>query len=117
MKKFIALIITIPSLSFATECINYQNSNKIWDCLNKQTQMVESNLKEQYQKTLRGLDVEDKKNLINSQRAWVQYKEADCHFITANISKADRTLGQAYGRNCANEKAIQRTLELKSMFN
>lgn len=116
MKNLLFLLVIFPSLSFAANCVNPENSDETWICLNKQTKTTETQLASAYQKALRGLDVEDKKNLIAAQRLWVRYKEADCNFISTNIGKTDRALGQAYGRQCANERAIQRTNELNSMF-
>ncbi|WP_239374531.1 lysozyme inhibitor LprI family protein [Snodgrassella gandavensis] len=116
MKKLLILLTIFPNLTFAANCVNPENSDETLACLNKQTQTAKIQLANAIYKTLDRFEGEDKKNFIAAQRLWVQYKEADCNFISSFVGKADRILVKAYKQQCANERAIQRAIELNSMF-
>lgn len=113
MKKTLAILLLTISTPVFADCINPEDFDATWECLNKQTQEVERRLSSTYKELLGKLDKDNKGSLVNAQRLWVKYKEADCASFAESIYMVDRMLSQAYGRQCANDHAIQREKELR----
>lgn len=81
----------LSSLLFATAahalCGQANTTLEIETCLGKQQKKVEARLNGVYQRVLKGLDQPDtefekysemKRALVEAQRAWVKFREADC---------------------------------------
>ncbi len=76
--------------SYALDCKKAVSTLEINECASIAEQKVEAKLNHVYQRVLKSLDQPDtetelysemKKKLINAQRAWVKFREADCDAV------------------------------------
>ena len=114
MYKVIIFIIFLTSNSVYADyellrkqqnsCGDFSNYRQIYGCNLKLYEKADSLMNKEYQELVTYLSGENKDNLINAQRKWITFRDADCLFsdprndehIIASANKsaclADRTL-------------------------
>lgn len=79
MKKLlVALLFVLPATAFA-EC-NQNTTDEVAMCLDKEVKQLKTKLNQVYAKAYKQTDA--KKELENSQKKWLAYKEAQCGAFT-----------------------------------
>jgi uncharacterized protein YecT (DUF1311 family) len=114
------LLMTLFFLSqatFALGCDKAITTPDINECAATEQNKVEVKLNEKYKNILQKLedtksgDVETKKALIEAQRAWVKFREADCNALYTYYR--DGTIRTVMHTGCMQNHAEQRMKELK----
>ncbi|MFS2007811.1 lysozyme inhibitor LprI family protein [Duganella sp. CT11-25] len=116
MKFSLPLLLAIWSTSsFALDCKNAVSTPDINECAAVEQKKAEDKLNKTYQDVLKSLDEgkdpETKKALIEAQRAWVKFREADCKAVyQKSIGGTIRTVMYI---GCMQNRAETRIQELK----
>ena len=113
MKK-IFLVGIFLTLNAYADCNHLKVTTEIKSCLVIQHEMLNDRLTNTYHLALSTLPKADRKNLINAQRAWVRFKEADCYAAIA--ADAGGTAASIIGLNCTNNKISAREKEIKELY-
>lgn len=103
--------------AWAEDCSKVLNAMDLEDCAAKEQKVVEARLNSTYQKLMRRLDGQEggEKNqalrqaVLEAQRAWVRFREADCRAVYTQHGGSARNL-QVIG--CLQSHAEQRLREL-----
>jgi uncharacterized protein YecT (DUF1311 family) len=116
MKLMIALLlISGAGSAYALDCKNAANTLEMNQCADIEQKQVEQKLNAVYQKTLKEFggadDAGTKAALINAQRAWVKFREADCK---AEYKKWEGgTIRSVMFSGCMQDRAQKRIKELE----
>ena len=114
MKKIILYVLFSGVANFAwANCNNASDGWKIRECLNAESKVVEGRLTQTYRTVLATYNGEPqhKQLIIQAQREWVRFKEADCK-AQAYLFQGGSSYGIAY-LACINEHAKQRENTLR----
>ena len=113
------LIAGTASAAPALDCNNAASTVDINECAAREKKAVEAKLNAAYQAALKALgDGEGaaaKKALVLAQRAWIKFREADCHALYELWS--DGTMRDVVSLNCMRRRAEQRIKELDEFEN
>ena len=120
MKHFVALLVlSLASSAYALDCKNALSTPEMNECAARELRQVETRLNKAYRAALAriatpdtpaDIQVEMKKSLVAAQRAWVTFRENECHYVyLANIGGTIRTLEHI---GCMRTHAIRRIEEL-----
>ena len=110
MKKLLLLPLLFVGSSVWANCINIDSSTDKRECLQKELNVADQKLLYTYQETLKTTSIESKQQLINAQRLWVKYKEADCFYDASRVD--DRTGFASNQISCLIKKSTSREKEL-----
>jgi uncharacterized protein YecT (DUF1311 family) len=76
------LLTTCASSAFALDCKNALSTPEINECASIEQKKVEDKLNKVYQRIVKSVDnAEAKKSLVEAQRAWVKFRDADCKAV------------------------------------
>lgn len=67
-----------------------------------------------YNKIIKKLNETDKKNLIESQRAWIKFRDLNCKFISQDPGDGGGPYENKMKLDCLIQSTIGRTKELKN---
>jgi uncharacterized protein YecT (DUF1311 family) len=91
MRKLLPLVLLICSCSaLAIDCSNAVTTPDMNECASLNQKKVEAKLNQVYQKVMKDLDKPDsegekyseyRKTLLEAQRAWIKFRDADCNAI------------------------------------
>jgi uncharacterized protein YecT (DUF1311 family) len=83
MKLMIALLLSACAGSaFALDCKNAVSTPEINECASVEQKKVEDKLNKVYQQVIKSIgEADTRKALVEAQRAWVQFREADCKAV------------------------------------
>lgn len=86
MKYLIALLLAACAGSAcALDCKNAVATPDLNECASIEQKKVESQLNQVYQRVLKSVgEADTKKALVEAQRAWVKFREADCKAVYEN---------------------------------
>jgi len=136
----LSILISLASISFAVDEYpaikkkskkQYEQNNVVsdpcestsgigqWECAQKKMEIADKKLNATY-KVLIGMlqdgfwpnGVEPKKDLIEAQRLWIKYRDANCQLV-GGISGGAPEWRSAYYENCRVEMTEKRTEELQ----
>lgn len=104
------------------DCSNAITTMEVDICASRELEIVETDLNKAYQSLMRGLTKPEpgeeenyalaRKRLLEAQRAWVTFREADCQAQYA--LHASGTIRNAIYIGCMSERATQRIKELRN---
>ena len=115
MKKIILLIALISITGSASAaCDRFTNTVDVMSCLRTENTHIEARLSATYKAILDKLSHNERDGLLQAQRLWVRFKNADC---TA-VMKRDEggTIAGIVWQSCINEKAQRREAELRELY-
>jgi uncharacterized protein YecT (DUF1311 family) len=104
-------------------CASAQTTKQINECKHRQLERADSELNATYQKVLTRLSApdalgrpqdEEKKSVVEAQRHWVKFREANCFAVWS--LNADGTVRTALNIGCLEELAVQREQQLRKWF-
>jgi len=83
MKCMIALLLAAATSSaFALDCKNAVSTPDMNECASIEQKEVEAKLNKVYQRVTKSIDeASTRKALVEAQRAWVKFREADCKAV------------------------------------
>ena len=83
MKWMIALLLAAgASSAYAVDCKNAVSTPEINECASIDQKKVEDKLNKVYQRVIKSIgEADTKKALVEAQRAWVKFREADCKAV------------------------------------
>lgn len=115
-KILLCILFSGIASSVWASCDNASNSVEIRECLNAESKIVERRLAQTYKTVLatHNNDTQYKQLIIQAQREWVKFKEADCK-AQAYIFQGGSGYGISY-LACVNEYAKQRENTLRKEF-
>ncbi|NYE60833.1 uncharacterized protein YecT (DUF1311 family) [Duganella sp. 1224] len=117
MKHLMPLLLAAcAGHSYALDCDKASSTIEINQCALQEQQKVERQLNATYQETLKVFasadDASTKTKLVDAQRLWVKFREADCQ---AEYDKwKGGTIRNVMYSGCMQERAKQRIKELES---
>ena len=89
-------------------------TSKILDCISAELDQQDSQLNEAYKKLMSKLPKDRKQSLVEAQRAWIKFREANCGFYH------DPNGGSAAhmaGNECFLNATVDRAKELEKLLN
>lgn len=112
-------------MAFAIDCAKANTTPEINECAHAEQQKVEQKLNATYQAALNFLDqmdplvkddaVKAKAKLIEAERAWIKFREADCDAVfSLNASGTIRTVLRI---GCMKSHAQSRIQDLENLMN
>ncbi|MFZ6718805.1 lysozyme inhibitor LprI family protein [Undibacterium sp. Ji49W] len=111
------ILLCAGASSYALDCKKAVSTMDLNECATIEAKKVEAKLNRVYQQALKSLDQPDtetelysemKKKLINAQRAWVKFREADCDAVfQRHASGSIRTIMQIGCMQTHAERRIQ----------
>ncbi|MES2206878.1 MAG: lysozyme inhibitor LprI family protein [Pseudomonadota bacterium] len=119
MKKYF-LFFLLSSPLYASNCNNAVTTPDINQCAKIEQEKVEVKLNLTYQDVIKRFSVPDtkddkpseiKESLVKAQRAWLKFREADCHAVY--VQNQGGTIRTAMYIGCMQARAEQRIKELK----
>jgi uncharacterized protein YecT (DUF1311 family) len=120
-KLFLPLVLMVWSQSsFALDCSKAITTPDTNACAAVELKSAEAKLNQVYQRVLKALDKPDaphepysemRKSLVEAQRAWVKFREADCHAVY--LKHASGTIRTVMHIGCMQGHAEKRTKELE----
>lgn len=120
-RSALLLIVAIPFHVLAQDavCHNDGSGRDAYICAAQETRAADAELNKAYQQALGQLDGSDnlrlaKASLVESERAWIKFRDADCD-VQTNIFKGGSMQG-AMVEACKKSLTEQRTKELKSLW-
>jgi uncharacterized protein YecT (DUF1311 family) len=107
------LLLTVcAGSSFALDCKNAVSTPEINECASIEQKKVEDKLNKVYQRVIKSVDkAEAKKSLVEAQRAWVKFREADCNAVYQKW--IDGTIRGVMFTGCMQNRAETRIKELE----
>lgn len=110
-----ALSLLITSNVFAGEC-GKPNVYEDIECYQAQLKKDKATLNSIYDSLNRGLDLEGKKQLELSQKAWLSYRDAQCNGLMGYYGSQSQGAGSALiNLSCVSEKVGERIRELRAL--
>ncbi len=105
-----------PHQDASTACDKIRNDAASLSCWKRQLAIIESELTAVYRVAMADAvrNMGDDKELMNAQRAWVNFKETDCKVYAARFGVQGRRVGVK--ERCLHEKAMFRIYELGRMY-
>lgn len=114
MRCMIALLLAVcASGAAAVDCKNAVATPDINECASIEQKKVEDKLNKAYQQVIKSIgEPATKKALIEAQRAWVRFREADCKAVYEQYKTG--TIRTVMFIGCMQEHAEQRIKDLES---
>ena len=84
---FVALLILLPAaIAKADDCTNATTQKSMNECARKAYEKSDAELNKLYRQITRRLkgEPDTKERLVKTQRAWVNFRDAECKFATSN---------------------------------
>jgi uncharacterized protein YecT (DUF1311 family) len=98
----------------STDCSNATTTGAMEQCAATEQKAVEAKLNTTYQRTLKAFDGQEdakaKQMLVEAQRAWIKFREADCKAVYQKWG--DGTIRGLMYIGCMQQRAEQRIKEL-----
>ena len=110
---FSCIIFTAKS-AFAEDCANRPNEQALRECLSLEYERADSDMSLLYKRVLSELPSDRKSGMIESQRAWIKFRDAACAFVGD-----DRKGGSSQGwviAICKTQITEERTIHLKKQI-
>ncbi|MFG6179323.1 lysozyme inhibitor LprI family protein [Halomonas sp. THAF12] len=123
MKKIgiMMLCLALPSLAHANErytpgyaaCMEEAGGVTVdmIDCIAEELAMQDARLNENYRALRESLSEERRQSLLQAQRLWIQYRDANCQFYAT----AGGTLARVSANECMLRETAERAQELDAM--
>jgi uncharacterized protein YecT (DUF1311 family) len=121
MRTLIALLLaSVTATVAALDCDKAISTPEINACASQEQEKAEARLNKVYRRVLKNLDHRDdgldnysemKKTLVEAQRAWVKFREADCNAVYTR--HASGTIRGVMFIGCMQAHAEQRIKELE----
>jgi uncharacterized protein YecT (DUF1311 family) len=83
---------------------------KMLDCISAETNRQDARLNDNYKKLMSKLSEERKKSLLEAQRAWIRFRDANCDFYAEGGS-----IAQINVNGCILDTTVDRANELKRL--
>ena len=109
MKKIICILIVLFS------SLVFSQSETGEDELYKKYEKVDKELNATYNKLKKQLTEIDKNNLIASQKAWINFRDLNCKFISKEDSEGG-VISNKLKIDCLIQLTLERTNQLKELF-
>lgn len=113
-KTIIFFLVFFPfTKAIAYDCDSGITSEMI-ACANDSYKKADKTLNITYKKLISSIDDHQKKLLVNAQNKWINYRDAECEFVTAEDEG-----GSIYPisfLSCLEDKTVQRTKELERFW-
>lgn len=117
-KLLILLVLPISSVLaeeiIETNCNNPRDTPGYSDCAYHAYEVADQQLNDIYKKLLDTVKGEEKSLLITAQKAWIQFRDANCDFETFDVRGG--TGWSTYHDECLERMTLQRVLEIKNML-
>jgi uncharacterized protein YecT (DUF1311 family) len=88
-------------------------TSKILDCISAEFDRRDSRLNEVYKKLTSKLSKDRKKSLVDSQRAWIKFREANCGFY---YDPNGGSAAHMAGNECSLNATVDRAKELENLL-
>lgn len=113
MKRLLysLLLIGCAGHSYALDCTKAVTTPDINECTSIEQKKVEDKLNKVYQGIVKPLEGDEKKTLVEAQRAWVKFREADCNAVYQRW--IDGTVRNVMFISCMQDRAETRIKELQ----
>lgn len=113
MKRllFSLLLIGCAGRSYALDCAKAVTTADINECASIEQKKVEDKLNKLYQGIVKPLEGDEKKTLVEAQRAWIKFREADCNAVYQRW--IDGTIRNVLFISCMQDRAETRIKELQ----
>lgn len=112
---FLLAILTSP-ISFAA--CNLGNVYEGIECYEAQLKKDKATMNKVYQNLIKSYDIENQKYLEQSQKAWLNYRDAQCKGLLANLAKDAQGAGAGLViLSCEADLTQHRLQELKQLKN
>lgn len=116
--KFNILILSlcfIPTISFA-QC-NQQDQMSLYKCMEQQLKTDKAKMNKLYQQVYNQYDEKNKALLEKSQKAWLNYRIAQCDELMSNLTYGALGLASSFAHlDCQINSTAFRLKELKSLI-
>lgn len=119
----LALVLFAAGAALAQDCVKAISTPELNECAARQQKAVELQLNQTYQQALKSLQQPDteidkfsaaRQKLIEAQRAWVKFREADCEAVyLQHVSGSIRNL---MFTGCLQKHAERRIEDLRAVF-
>lgn len=104
--------------AYALNCQSALSTPDLNECAQQEQRAVEAKLNQVYQKALKSVseptteqDAETKRKLIQAQRAWVKFRDADCEAVYSRF--ADGSMRNIMFMGCMQQHAERRIADLE----
>ena len=123
MKKIALVIFLLSSNALALDCNKAISTPEINACAKQEQEKVEAELNAVYKEVMKSLSEPDteyekpsevKAALIEAQRAWIKFREADCNAVY--IQNQGGTIRTVMYISCMQQRAKQRIKELRNFI-
>lgn len=99
----------------AADCANPANQAEITECANDAAAKADTALNDAYGQLMNLLGTSEQTLLVDSQKAWIQFRDAECAFRTK--SYADGSIYPSLVANCIAELSTERSAQLTTQIN
>jgi uncharacterized protein YecT (DUF1311 family) len=113
---FASIILVVPIAGATTSCITPESRYEDIGCASAQLEAADKQLNQTYQALLSSQKQDAKPKLVNSQRAWVTFRDSDKAFVLANSGEGG-SLGGLIALNHALNLTIAREKQLNDFLN
>jgi uncharacterized protein YecT (DUF1311 family) len=103
------IFLALAGMAGAEECSRDRTTQEIVECTDRQTRAWDKKLNAAYQEQMQAQQGEQRKRLLNAQRLWIQYRDANCGFYRG----ADGSLSRILAADCMFKMTRGRTQELE----
>jgi uncharacterized protein YecT (DUF1311 family) len=103
------IFIALTGMASAQECSRNRTTQDIVECTDRQTRAWDKKLNAAYQAQMQAQEGEQRTRLLNAQRLWIQYRDANCGFYAA----ADGSLSRIQAADCMFKMTRGRAQELE----
>ena len=95
-------------------CMDKSNGNTaaMTDCISAETARQDARLNENYKRLISKVSTKRKNTLLEAQRAWVKFRDANCRFYS---DPEGGTAALLDGRDCFLQATANRAKELKNL--
>lgn len=115
-KKIVTLILTISFSQIVFAACEHGNIYEDIECYDKQIKQDKAKMNSIYNSLSKTLDDNGKKELENSQKAWLSYRDAQCNGLMGYFGSQAQGAGSALiQKSCVGEKLEQRIKELNDL--
>jgi uncharacterized protein YecT (DUF1311 family) len=103
------------TVSMAADCANPANQAEITECANDAASKADTALNDAYGQLMNLLGSSEQTMLIDSQKAWIVFRDAECAFRTKSYS--DGSIYSSLLANCIAELSTERATQLTAQIN
>lgn len=121
MYKILLGLLFVSTNAFALDCKSPMTTADMNACAGQDLKKVEAELNAVYKDVIKSLSGKDsdyenaaeiKGKLVEAQRAWIKFREADCEAV--RLQNQLGSIGGVMYMGCMQERAEQRVKELKA---